>query len=201
LLEEIEVAEELFEVGVKVILEKTTGRRSRKIIYGAVFYGEPVGDEHLEFFEPSSSIEGWLDGRSMSLDREDIERTEAGHIKFSFMGDDFVIRPMEASDDVVEQRGGILLERTVDEEEDDELEALLDPVSRRVKYLMRFTNGAGDFQRRGGRWIPLVEEEEGEFEDIPIILLDPRRSGPLIEKWDVGGLTETDLRDYILDED
>lgn len=83
----------------------------------------------------------------------------------------------------------------------EELQALLDPDSREVKYVMYFIDRVGNFQRRGGKWIPLVEETEGEFEDMPIIDLDPPKSKPLIEKWDAGGLTEADLKDYILEED
>lgn len=83
----------------------------------------------------------------------------------------------------------------------EELEALVDRDSREVKYIHYFIDDVGNFQRKGGKWIPLVEETEGQFEDIPIIMLDPKKSKPLLDKWDAGGLTEADLKDYILEED
>ena len=113
------MATELFEPGKKLIFEKVTGDRMRRIIYGASFY-DTEGDERIEVYEKSSLFKGWLDGRSIPVDEYD--KTEDGHIKFSMMDNDYVIRPMEDSDSVVEENGGVLFERSPDNDEEEEKE-------------------------------------------------------------------------------
>lgn len=119
-----ETGEELFKIGEKIILEKLTPERFRRLVFGAVYYGKQMGDERIQFFEPSSSIEGALDGRSFPVDGDDIERTEDGKVKFTLLDTEYVLRPMEESDSVVEENGGFLYENPpeveVEEEDEDE---------------------------------------------------------------------------------
>ena len=84
----------------------------------------------------------------------------------------------------------------------EEFQALLDPDTREVKYLLYFVEGLGNFERKDGKWAPLVEETDGQFENLPIIDLDPSKSMPLIEKWDTGeGVKDDDLQEYALPEE
>lgn len=114
---------ELFKIGEKIILEKLTGDRYRRMVFGAVYHGEPAGDERIEFYEPSSSLGGAFDGRSLRLTSEDFEIREDGRVTFSLDGDEYALRLMEQSDSVVEENGGFLFEqapRNDDEEDENE---------------------------------------------------------------------------------
>jgi|DEB0MinimDraft_10_1074344.scaffolds.fasta_scaffold01120_2 hypothetical protein len=84
----------------------------------------------------------------------------------------------------------------------EQLEALLDPETREVKYLMYMVSGLGSFLRKDGKWVVAYEETDNQFEDLPIIDLDPSKSMPLIEKWDTGeGVKDDDLQEYALPEE
>ena len=84
----------------------------------------------------------------------------------------------------------------------EELQAFLDPDTREVKYLMYLVDGLGVFSRENSKWVPAIEKTEGEFEDLPIIDLDPSKAMPLVEKWDTGeGVTDDDLQEYSLQEE
>ena len=82
------------------------------------------------------------------------------------------------------------------------LEALIDPKTREVKFIVYEVEGVGDFRREGGKWIPDLEEFPGQFNDLNIIDLDIEKAMPLIEKWDAGeGMSEEDVQEFALSEE
>lgn len=74
------------------------------------------------------------------------------------------------------------------------IEVWIDNESRKVTELIFDVKGYGTFMRRGGEWMPLVEDNEGMYDDIRVIAVEKEdaRKLELKEKFDAGQSIDID---------